>query len=107
MIQHALHETKHLESSLFSSTAVDLNELHGIAKNLIFMLESLDAALRALDAAIASHCETRHACSEMWRATHSSLLYRRELFHATRLRILSVDNRVKNIINLVSPSSER
>lgn len=89
------------------------------------MLEAVDATLRSLDAAIAHHQELSYTISlppknkkeedrsidlvngtsdkrsPIWRATHGMLLHRRELFQATRLRTISVEKRLTNIINLV------
>ncbi|KAM5465147.1 hypothetical protein MferCBS49748_005087 [Microsporum ferrugineum] len=97
----AFQGTKRLDASSASSPAVDLHHVHTIAKNAIFMLEGVDATLRSLDAAVTHHQELSQTRPPIWRATHSSLLYRKELFHSTRLRIISVEKRLQNIINLV------
>ncbi|EEQ35659.1 conserved hypothetical protein [Microsporum canis CBS 113480] len=96
----AFQGTKRLDAGSASPPAVDLHHVHTIAKNAIFMLEGVDATLRSLDAAVTHHQELSQTRPPVWRATHSSLLYRKELFHSTRLRIISVEKRLQNIINL-------
>ncbi|KAK3324843.1 hypothetical protein B0H66DRAFT_587731 [Apodospora peruviana] len=57
---------------------IDLTLAHAIAKNAIYRLEGLDAILRCLELAVQFH----------------------ELFHSTRLRSLSSQSRIKNVIDL-------
>jgi len=82
---------------------IDLVLAHAVAKNAVFSIEGLDAVLRALDMAITYHedGEPPQDRNLAWKRTHKALLYRRELFHSTRLRSLSSQNRIQNIISLV------
>ncbi|KAF3481513.1 uncharacterized protein GIQ15_04272 [Arthroderma uncinatum] len=96
----AFRGARHLDASFQGAPVVDLHHVHTIAKNAIFMLEGLEATLRSLDAAIAHHRELPDTHLPIWKATHSTLVHRRELFQATKLRIISVEKRLANIINL-------
>ncbi|KAM5471201.1 hypothetical protein MauCBS54593_003541 [Microsporum audouinii] len=96
----AFQGTRDLNSSFPGPPVVDLHHAHTVAKNAIFMLEGLDATLRSLDAAIIYHQEISDIYPTIWRATHNTLLHRRELFQATKLRTISVEKRLTNIINL-------
>ncbi|EFE32211.1 uncharacterized protein ARB_01102 [Trichophyton benhamiae CBS 112371] len=121
----AFKGTRDLDASFPGPPVVDIYYVHTIAKNAIFMLEAVDATLRSLDAAIAHHQELSYTISPpqknkkeenrkilhlvngtsdkrspIWRATQGMLLHRRELFQATRLRTISVEKRLTNIINL-------
>ncbi|KAM5451273.1 hypothetical protein MaudCBS49596_003979 [Microsporum audouinii] len=96
----AFQGTRDLNSSFPGPPVVDLHHAHTVAKNAIFMLEGLDATLRSLDAAIIYHHEISDIYPTIWRATHNTLLHRRELFQATKLRTISVEKRLTNIINL-------
>lgn len=83
--------------------AIDYNSIHNLAKDAIHMVEGLDASLRSLECALRYHSEMEKLQRDdpaIWEATHRSLHYRREMFHSTRLRMLSVDQRLKNIINM-------
>jgi len=80
---------------------VDLSVLHTVAKNAIFMIEGLNAVLRTLDSATASHADATHNTSRHWKNIHRSLRYRAELFQSTMLRTVSSQERIKNVIDLV------
>ncbi|KAH6854674.1 hypothetical protein B0I37DRAFT_36799 [Chaetomium sp. MPI-CAGE-AT-0009] len=77
-----------------------LFKAHVVAKNAIYNLEALDSTLRCLEKSIECHSNIEKR-SPYWLGTHESLLYTAELFKSTRYRILSVDTRMKNVINLV------
>ena len=85
----------------------DLHLLHTNAKSTTFMVEALDAAIRATEMAFASHENRRghrnrgQGRKALWRKVHESLRYRQELFHSTRLSMLSTQSRVQNAISLV------
>ena len=85
----------------------DLHLLHTNAKSTTFMVEALDAATRATEMALASHENRRghrnrgQGRKALWRKVHESLRYRQELFHSTRLTMLSTQSRVQNAISLV------
>jgi hypothetical protein len=84
--------------------AIDYNSIHNLAKDAIHMVEGLDSVLRSLECALRYHNEMeklRKDDTAIFEAIHRSLHYRREMFHSTRLRMLSVDQRLKNIINMV------
>jgi hypothetical protein len=83
---------------------IDYTGIHNLAKDAIHMMESLDAVLRSVECALHCHREQEKHDSVIWTATHNALQYRKEMFHSTRLRIASVEQRLKNVINLVSHS---
>lgn len=74
--------------------AINYNSIHDLAKDAIHMVEGLDAVLRSLECALRYHSEMEKLQKDdlaIWEATHRSLDYRKEMFHSTRLRMLSVD----------------
>lgn len=82
----------------------DLHQIHTSAKNAVFMIEALDAAIRLADSALADHeapGEMSARNSRIWLNTHRLLRHRRELFHSLRLRTLSCQARIKNTVDLV------
>ncbi|KAK4234186.1 hypothetical protein C8A03DRAFT_47425 [Achaetomium macrosporum] len=81
-------------------TDLDLHRIHTNAKNAIFMIEALDAAIRAVDAALADHEVLGQRRDKVWENTHLHLQYCRELFHSTRLRTVSSQARIKNTVDL-------
>jgi hypothetical protein len=85
---------------------VDLGRIHMDAKNVIFMIEGLDAAIRSLEVAIEAYndfgAQEKIKEQPLWITTLRSLKYRREMFQATRLKIISCQARIKNTIDLVS-----
>jgi hypothetical protein len=88
--------------------AIDYNSIHYLAKDAIHMVEGLDAILRSLECVLRYHSEMEELQKDdpaIWEAIHRSLHYRREMFHSTRLRMLSVDQRLKNVINMVGHSN--
>jgi hypothetical protein len=68
------------------------------------MIESLDAALRSIECVIQAHTNIYKEDLVIWQAVQDALHHRREMFHSTRLRVLSIHQRLKNVINLVSSS---
>ena len=81
---------------------INFYEVHAVSKNVMYVIEGLDAALRSLDCAIERHSRLYEQYrSQIGRTTHDALLYRREMFHSTRLRMSSAQQRLGNIINLV------
>jgi hypothetical protein len=82
--------------------AVDYSKIHSLAKDTIHQEEGLDAALRSLECALRHHGEIYEHDTEMWKFTQDALYHRREMFYSTRLRMVSVEQRLKNIINMVS-----
>ncbi|KAF8851593.1 hypothetical protein BDZ45DRAFT_695785 [Acephala macrosclerotiorum] len=83
--------------------AIDYNSIHDLAKDAIHMVEGLDAVLRSLECALHYHSEIEKLQEDdpaIWEAIHRCLHYRKEMFHSTRLRMLSVDQRLKNVINM-------
>lgn len=79
--------------------AIDYNSIHHLSKDSIHLVEGLDAVLRSLECALRCHNEMEHN-SDVWKVTQDALHYRREMFHSTRLRMISVEQRLKNVINL-------
>ncbi|KAM5363632.1 hypothetical protein ACJZ2D_011916 [Fusarium nematophilum] len=80
---------------------------HIIAKDTIYMLEVVDAAILCLEGVSNRHHTFRekHGSSlntDEWENTEQSIAYRKQLFHSTKLRISSTNERMKTAINLVS-----
>lgn len=82
----------------------DYKNIHNLAKDAIHMVEGLDAALRSVECALHYHGEVEKHDALIWTATHNALQYRKEMFHSTRLRMVSVEQRLKNVINMVGHS---
>ena len=93
-----------------SAAQLPLLKAHIVAKNGIYSLEALDSALKCVGKVVdyykgiqstsgsgSSPCGNRDDDE-----IRKSLAYTTELFQSTRYRIISVDNRMKNVINLVS-----
>lgn len=93
--------TRCLLSDESSVQDIDLHRLHTSAKNSLFMLEALDAAVRVAEAAISAHEPLRQHGRIVPENTHRRLRHRLELFHSTRLRMLSCQARIKNTVDLV------
>ncbi|KAF4637688.1 hypothetical protein G7Y89_g403 [Cudoniella acicularis] len=92
-----------LEVNSSDLLAIDYNSIHNLAKDAIHMVEGLDAVLRSLECALRYHSDIedlRKGDLAIWEAIHGSLHYRKEMFHSTRLRMLSVEQRLKNVINM-------
>lgn len=87
----------------------DLHQMHTSAKNAVFMLEALDAAIRLSDAALSDHEAAQRGTSandsRVWLSTHHLLRHRHELFHSLKLRTVSCQARIKNTVDLVCNSS--
>lgn len=82
--------------------SVDYSYIHAVSKDAIHLLEGVDATIRSLECTIQAHSETQATDTFAWSGARDNLRLRRELFHSTRLRLLSIDQRLKNVINLVS-----
>jgi hypothetical protein len=82
-------------------TDLDLHRIHTNAKNAIFMVEALDAAIRIVDLALSDHELSGRRGDKVWENTNLRLQHRRELFHSTRLRTISSQARIKNTVDLV------
>lgn len=95
-----------LRSTIESTvTDLDLYRIHTSAKNAIFMIEALDAAIRLSDMALFDHETLCQRGSRVWENTHRLLRHRNELFHSTKLRTVSSQTRIKNTVDLVRYSS--
>jgi hypothetical protein len=84
---------------------VDLYKAHEDAKSTIYVLESIDAATKFMDAVIYHRGRLERRDDNRWELTHNALLYRRELFQAAKLRTLSTNQRLQDALNLVSVPS--
>ncbi len=81
---------------------IDLHRIHTSAKNAVFMIESLDSAIRLVDAALSDHEEwCGDKGSRAWLNIHRRLRHRGELFQSSRLRTVSSQARIKNTVDLV------
>jgi len=93
-----------------SATQLPLLKAHIVAKNGIYSLEALDSALRCVGKVVDYYkgIQSRSGSGSSPGGNkeddeiHKSLAYTAELFQSTRYRIISVENRMKNVINLVS-----
>jgi len=103
--QSTFEHSAQLEIDSSKLLAIDYNGIHNLAKDAIHLVEGLDAVLRSLECVLRYHGEIEKHDSVIWKATHDALHYRREMFHSTRLRMLSVEQRLKNVINMVGHSS--
>ncbi|EAQ84503.1 hypothetical protein CHGG_08517 [Chaetomium globosum CBS 148.51] len=83
-------------------TDLDLHRIHTSAKNAIFTIEALDAAIRLVDSTLSNHelFGQSQRGDRLWENTHRLLHHRRELFHSTKLRTVSCQARIKNTIDL-------
>lgn len=86
--------------------AIDYTNVHLLAKDAIHLVEGVDAALRSLNCVLDAHSDlkgskTGEDFDEIWKRTSEALKHRVEMLQSTRLRLASVDQRLKNIINLV------
>ncbi|KAL6401224.1 hypothetical protein AUP68_16953 [Ilyonectria robusta] len=84
---------------------LDFRRPHVIAKDTIYMLEGLDAALLCLESVSSRHRTFRenNPCglhTDEWENTEQSLEYRKQLFHSTKLRTTSTNQRMQTAINL-------
>src|SRR5690349_8598736 len=105
MIQRVFAEASALKGTLAHVPEIDLVLAHAVAKNAIYRVEGIDAVLRSLNMALACHEESAPAAQDRsvvaWQRAQKALVYRKELFHSTKLRSLSSQSRVQNIIELV------
>lgn len=99
--QSTFEHSAQLGSNDSERIAINYNGIHNLAKDAIHMVEGLDAVLRSVECALRCHSEIEKDDSVVWTATHNALQYRKEMFHSTRLRMVSVEQRLKNVINLV------
>jgi hypothetical protein len=99
--QSTFEHSAQLGSNGSERIAINYNGIHNLAKDAIHMVEGLDAVLRSVECALRCHSEKEKDDSVVWTATHNALQYRKEMFHSTRLRMVSVEQRLKNVINLV------
>ena len=103
--QRVFAEASALKGNQPHVSEIDLVLAHAVAKNAIYRIEGIDAVLRSLDAALACHEESAPSPRDRevaaWKKAQTALLYRRELFHSIRLRSLSSQSRIQNIIQLV------
>ncbi|KAL2163775.1 hypothetical protein VTH06DRAFT_5834 [Thermothelomyces fergusii] len=100
--QDVFDRTRLLLSDESSVGNLDLHRLHTSAKNAVFMLEALDAALRLVEAAVSAHEDWAPRDNTVSENTHRNLRHRLELFHSTRLRVLSCQASINNTVNLAS-----
>lgn len=106
--ENVFRRTRMLDSTTNAMSAMaadfDLHQIHTSAKNAVFMIEALDAAIRLSDAALSDHKAqggTSANNNRVWLSTHQLLRHRRELFHSLRLRTVSCQARIKNTVDLV------
>lgn len=101
-MQRMFKQSAAFEEEGSDPVSVDYSYIHAVSKDAIHLLEGVDATLRSLECTIQAHSETPATNAFAWGSARDNLRLRRELFHSTRLRLLSIDHRLKNVINLVS-----
>jgi hypothetical protein len=99
--QRTFEHLAQLETDSSKLFEIDYHGIHNLAKDAIHLVEGLDAVLRSLECTLSCHSKIEKHDFVIWNATHDALHYRREMFHSTRLRMLSVEQRLKNVINMV------
>ena len=81
---------------------IDFVGLHNIAKHIVYLKESCEAMMTTVDCIISSRFPENQqvipadTCSRAQRA----LNYRRGAFHSTQLRLISMEKRMENLIQL-------
>lgn len=80
---------------------IDYPRIHTLAKDAIHFVEGVDATLRSLQCVVTAHSATATHQDSIWRGTNDAFNHRIEMFQSTKLRLTSVDQRLKNVINLV------
>src|SRR5436853_945128 len=98
MRRHAVQSTCKAESFRQDFTA-----LHLIAKNIIHLKEASDAVLKTVSHMILHHTESGQGDRPHHCSTSAALDYQQTLFESVNLRLTSLEKRMQNIINLVSP----
>ncbi|KAJ6444935.1 para-nitrobenzyl esterase [Purpureocillium lavendulum] len=93
-------EAAALEGRAFASLTINYHHIHAVAKEALHMIEGVDAVLRSLASATQAHAEMDARDTTVWKAAHDALQHRAEMFFSTRLRLASIDQRLKNCINL-------
>ncbi|KAJ0119973.1 hypothetical protein J7T55_000823 [Diaporthe amygdali] len=79
---------------------IDYPRIHTLAKDAIHLVEGVDATLRSLQCVLNAHSATATHQDPIWRGTNDAFNHRIEMFQSTKLRLTSVDQRLKNVINL-------
>ncbi|KAH6857054.1 hypothetical protein B0I37DRAFT_390079 [Chaetomium sp. MPI-CAGE-AT-0009] len=99
--QDIFQRARMLKSTTESTvTDLDLHRMHTSAKNAVFMIEALDAAIRLVDSTLSDHELFGQRGDRVWENTQRHLRHRRELFHSTKLRTVSCQARIKNTVDL-------
>ena len=92
---------------------VDFVGLHNVAKHIIFMKESIEAFLSTTASMLETHEKLythrgrKSPSKQIFTSTYAALKYQRELFLSLSLRIMSLDRRMQNTINLVRIGTTR
>jgi Mg2+ and Co2+ transporter CorA len=88
--------------SFMAGGRIDFTGLHNVSKHITHLCEGADAALSTLQLLI-QHVErsiNRSAPATVGRQSRDSLEHCATLFQSTRLRLLSLESRMANVINL-------
>lgn len=101
-MQYIFRQAESLNKTRTTPLAIDYERIHYIAKEALFLIEGVDAAIRTLDCVSQNHSRNFHGSAVTRNAVQDALAHRREVLASTRLRLTSLDQRIKNIINLVS-----
>lgn len=68
-------------------------------------MEAVDAVLLSLECVLNEHVDMQRDAGLVWKTAHDKLRHRREKFRSTKLQLSSTNQRLKNVINLVSHPS--
>jgi hypothetical protein len=78
---------------------IDFVGLHNISKHVIYLREGVEASLQTLQQLTRHHGQSNSE-SALRNSTQDSLEYCRTLFQSTQLRLVSLEKRTANLINL-------
>ncbi|XWX01582.1 hypothetical protein V2A60_009610 [Cordyceps javanica] len=93
-------QAQSLSKNQTAPLAIDYERIHHIAKEALFLIEGVDAATRTLDCVSQAHRCVFQGPGVARNAVQDALAHRREVLASTRLRSTSLDQRIKNTINL-------
>jgi Mg2+ and Co2+ transporter CorA len=100
-------EARILNRAVFPGLAaekVDFVGLHNVAKHVIYLRESAEALSHTVEAMVAAHAQSQSTPQAEWphrvKETSRALTYRKGILHSTNLRLKSMEERMKNIIQL-------
>ncbi|KAI0166766.1 hypothetical protein GGR52DRAFT_555448 [Hypoxylon sp. FL1284] len=79
---------------------INYSRIHHRAKDALHLIEAVEAVLLTLECALGEHADMERDRGLIWKIEHDKLRHRKESFRSTRLQLSSIDQRLKNVINL-------